>query len=134
MQECINLVPADGRPFDVDSIRSHLRKHPHVVDDARSIEQLRIVYGEDAQAHLRRQIESGAQPLVGSVVVVRDDLVHFTTTYSSKQELPIVRDLAQWVVDSYTCRIFGLVEGDEWTEQCAGSVDPMFEPELPRRS
>jgi len=134
MQESINLVPVEGTSFDVASIRATFLRHPDVIEDIRDAEQLQVVHGRDAQDYAReRRSESERASLSGGVILVRSELVHFATTNASREELPTLRDLAQWMLDNHDCRAFGLTDGEDWTSRCAGSIDPMFEPELPPR-
>ncbi len=45
-----------------------------------------------------------------------------------------MRDLAQWMLDTYKPTISSEVVGDDWTARCEGNIDIMFEPALPRRA
>jgi len=134
MEECINLTPVDDSGYDAATIRTRLLENEHVIEDVRTTERLQVVCGADAQDYARRcREESEENSFVGGIIVIRRDLVHFAPTEASRKAVETMRELAQWVIDNYPSKISGLVVGDDWTERCAGRVDPMFEPELPRR-
>lgn len=129
----IILEPAGRGPCDVESIRAHFLAHPAVIERARSADTLQLIAGEEAQGFARRpRLKSEKHSLMGGVVSVQRELVHLVIAEAPEEEVLVMRDVAQWPIDNHRSKISGLVVGDDWAEGCAGSVDPMVGPELPR--
>ena len=131
--EYIILEPREGRPaFELSEIRAYLATWPQCVQDPVDDHSILVVDGDGARAAVVRQRrERPEEPFTGGLVRLGSDRLELGLAWANRRELPVLRDVAQWLVDHLSPRIMSEVAGDDWTDRCGGRVEPMF-PEFLR--
>ncbi len=136
MTDNIVLRPTVGAPpFDVASIRARLLSKDACFCDPLDTDLLFVVAGEGSRRFvMQERLESEQSRISAGIIEVKSESIVLAIALVGVADLKVMRDLAQWMLDTYQPTISSEVVGDDWTERCAGNIDIMFEPVLPRRA
>jgi len=124
----VYLTPKHGL-FDVEKIESFLLAKPHSFRDPVNPTDCAIFVCESDElvtyAREKRITDpEGAMPSV-CFVKVRPNCI-FVGQRVEHRHIPICRGIVEWILSQYDCRI-GDEYGDDWTDRCMNSVDPLYE-------
>ena len=130
MIDTIYLVPKHRKDrFNVGKIEEFLLSKPHafrdpIISDGGPI----FICGDDvseANALRTRLVEpKGSMPVVCLVYVKADSIVIGQCVIP--EHLSMCREIAQWIISNYDVEI-GDEYGENWTERCSNSLDPLYE-------